>query len=64
MQVIDNDPLDRHINIDRATIEKNPYYDRITVEEKVSIALDALFDDSKMSKSDFNNLVNETLIKL
>lgn len=62
MQVIEKDPLDKHINIDKTTIEKNPYYDKISFEEKVNIALDALFDDSKMSKSEFSNLVNKFLV--
>ena len=64
MQIIENDPLDKHIDADINTIEKNPYLDKISFEERLQIILEALYDDSKMTHFEFKKYVEKALQKV
>ena len=64
MQVINNDPLDGTKRVNWKTAVKNPYVDKISHEERIEMVLDLLYEDCKISKDDFKNLVNKSLVSL
>lgn len=64
MQVINEDPLEKQVRVNWKTAVKNPYIDKITAEEKISMVIDALYEDSNLSVNDFTSLVNKSLVSL
>lgn len=64
MQVINDDPLSETKRVNWKTVIKNPYIDKISNEERVEMVLDLLFEDCKISKDDFKDLVNKSLLNI
>ena len=64
MQAINNDPLNETKRVNWKTAIKNPYIDKISNEERVEMVLDLLYEDCKMSKEDFKELVDKSLVSL
>ena len=64
MQVINNDPLNGTKRVNWKTAVKNPYVDKISNEERIEMVIDLLYEDCKIPKDDFKNLVNKSLISL
>lgn len=64
MQVINDDPLNETKRVNWKTAIKNPYIDKISNEERVEMVLDLLFEDCKISKDDFKDLVNKSLLNI
>lgn len=58
MHTIENDPLDRHIDIKSKKIIKNPFCDMFTAKEKLQIMLDAFLAETQISKEDFKKSLN------
>ena len=56
-----NDPLDKKIKIDWNTVKKNPYAKLITPKEKLEMIIMAAYEDSKLSKSEFVNVVESVI---
>ena len=56
-----NDPLDKKIKIDWNTAKKNPYAKLITPKEKLEMIIMAAYEDSKLSKSEFINVVESVI---
>ncbi len=64
MQVINVDSLNETKRVNWKTAVKNPYIDKISIEDKVGMVLDLLYEDCKMSKDDFKDLINKSLVSL
>ncbi len=64
MQVINNDPLNETKRVNWKTAVKNPYIDKISNEERIEMVIDLLYEDCRISKDDFKNLVNKSLLSL
>ena len=56
-----DDPLDRKIKIDWKTAKKNPYAKLITPKEKLEMIIMAAYEESKMSKSEFIDIVEAAI---
>ena len=56
-----SDPLDKKIKIDWNTAKKNPYAKLITPKEKLKMIIMAAYEDSKLSKSEFVNIVESVI---
>lgn len=64
MQVINEDPLEKQVRVNWKTAVKNPYIDKISIEDRISMVIDALYEDSKLSIKDFTKVVNKSLSSL
>lgn len=56
-----NDPLDKKIAIDWNTAKKNPFAKLMTKKEKLELVIMAAYEDSKLSKSEFIDVVESVI---
>lgn len=53
--------LDRKIKIDWKTAKKNPYAKLMTAKEKLEMVIMAVYEDSKLSKNEFIDVVESVI---
>lgn len=56
-----DDPLDKKIRINWDTAIKNPYAKLITPKEKLEMVIMAAYEDSKLSKNEFIDVVESII---